>query len=87
MENMTIKCKIEGFCKTGFISQLSGKYRRPEFTADSLVQVKSQESNIYANTENSCLNFLYNVLDTQPKNLIFFHSNRQSVGRHKNQTF
>ena len=35
---MQVCFAIEGFCKTGFINWLSGKYRRPEFTADTLVQ-------------------------------------------------
>ena len=33
---MQVCFPIEGFCKTGFINRLSGKYRRPEFTADTL---------------------------------------------------
>ena len=40
MENMEIKCKFalrfKDFVKTGFINRLSGKYLRPEFTADTL---------------------------------------------------
>ena len=28
---------INGFCKTGFMNRLSGKYRRPEVNADTLV--------------------------------------------------
>ena len=50
------------------------------------VQVTSQVSYIYANTENLYSNFLYNVLDARPKNLIFFIS---TDGRSDdtNQTF
>ena len=48
--------------------------------------VTSQQSHIYANTENPCLNSLYNVLDARLKNLIFFIS---TDGRSDdtNQTF
>ena len=48
--------------------------------------VTSQQSHIYAKTENPCLNSLYNVLDAEPKNLIFFIS---TDGRSDdtNQTF
>ena len=51
-----------------------------------VVQVTSQVSYIYANTENLYSNFLYNVLDARPKNLIFFIS---TDGRSDdtNQTF
>ena len=49
-------------------------------------QVTSQESYIYANTENPRLKFLHNVLDAGPKNLILFIS---TDGRSddSNQTF
>ena len=33
---MQISFAIEWFCKMGFMDWLSGKYRRPEFTADIL---------------------------------------------------
>ena len=36
---MQVCFAIEGFCKTGFINRLSGKYRRPEFIADTLQRV------------------------------------------------
>ena len=50
------------------------------------MQVTSQVSYIYANTENLYSNFLYNVLDARPKNPIFFIS---TDGRSDdtNQTF
>ena len=51
-----------------------------------VVQVTSQVSYIYANIENLYSNFLYNILDARPKNLIFFIS---TDGRSDdtNQTF
>ena len=33
---MQVSFAIEGFCKMGFMDLLSGKYRHPEFTADTL---------------------------------------------------
>ena len=51
-----------------------------------VVQVTSQVSYIYANTENLYSNFLYNVLDARPKNLIFFIST-DGQSDDTNQTF
>ena len=55
---------IERFCKMGFMDWLSGKYRRPEFTADTLGQFLDQNF-----TQACCLSiFIFNMVPTVSSN-------------------